>query len=234
MNLGNPQFAQLIQNEDQMCKMVRSHFLRLREVQKNDPNNEKPLSEDIQFTFRMVGSNVTNPIQMLKTMGLILLGKALAINFSFFQSQVICCKTLAIKLLCDEGWVDVSSEYKDQLSNLIGANEVKNWTVYKFPPQSKFAEFLNSKDESGRYNYDIYSATVKSFGLDHAPDMILIGPGLPPDDALMEPHFPLVSIQYEKTFDTAEVADFKPMPRLPANKKFSVSASWAINIPYTV
>ena len=74
-------------------------------------------------------------------------------------------------------------------------------------------------------------ATEQSFGLDHPPDEILIGPGMLPQDFLTEPHFPLVSIQYEWRYETHAIASFDPLENAVKNrKKFSISECSHINI----
>ena len=219
--------AVVIENEDTICKIVRTHFLRLREDQKSGKQKEKDLTDDIIFTFTMVSQNVGQPVQVLKAMGIVFLGDAIAFNFSLFQAQVICCQTRALAKLRKEEWVDVSEQYKKRLGTLIGLNEVKNWMTFRYPPNSKLAEFLRENPK--------LIATESSFGLDRAPNFVLIGPGMPPDDVLKEPHFPLVSIQYERQMERPTIV-FTHEPKATTvvpERKFTLSATRQINILYT-
>jgi len=217
-----------MQSEDQICKIVRTHFLKLREEQKQDKSKEKPLTDDLKFTFSIVNHNVSNPVQTLKIMGIIYLGDSVALNLSLFQTQVICCKSRTLQLLQDENWKESTSKNRSKLAALIGANDVKNWMVFDVPETSDLQKYL-------RENRNLV-ATEHSFGLDQSPEVILIGPGLPPDDVLIEPHFPLVSIQYERVLDTSEVIDFSPTPcdfKRKISSRLSLFKSSIIEIPYT-
>ena len=216
--------SQIINNEDQICKMLRTHFLRLRKEQESDKTKERPLSEDIKFTFSLVEHNVSNPIQMLKTMGIIFLGKSIALNLSLFQTYVICCRSRTIQLLEEEKWIESGTKYKNQLVGLIGTNEIKNWSIFEYPPGSELEKYL--KDHQNLI------ATEHSFGLDQSPEVFLIGPGLPPTDVLKEPHFPLVNIQYDRILDSFEVANFIPKNLTKKNLKYNLINFQSINIPY--
>lgn len=214
------------ENEDTICKIIRTHFLRLRDEQKNGKQREKPLTEDISFTFNMVNQNVGQPVQVLKAMGIIFFGDAIAFNFSLFQAQVICCQSRALALLKQEGWTDVSSKYTKRLGALIGANEVKNWMTFSYP-NGELSKYLENNKR--------LIATETCFGLDHAPNFILIGPDMPPDDVLIEPHFPLVSIQYERQMENATVVSIEPSSgAITPRKRFSSTAVRQINIPYNI
>ena len=216
-----------LENEDTICKIVRTHFLRLRDEQKSGKQMEKALTDDIYFTFNMVCQNVGQPVQVLKAMGIMYLGSVISFNFSLFQAQIICCQTRSLALLKQEGWIDVTDQYKKKLGSLIGSNEVKNWMTFKYPPNTELDKLL--KDNSKLI------ATEACFGLDRAPNFILIGPGMPPDDVLTKPHFPLVSIQYEKQMEKpTTVVSIQPY-NIPIQheKKFSLSATRQININYT-
>ena len=216
----------VIENEDTICRIVRTRFLHLREQQKTGKQKEKNLTEDIFNTFTMVIQNVGQPVQVLKSMGIIYLGDAIAFNFSLFQAQIICCQTLALAKLKKENWTDVTDAYRKRLAVLVGSNEVKNWMVFKYPTDTQLAEFLKDNPK--------LTATESSFGLDHAPNFVLIGPGMPPDDVLNEPHFPLVSIQYERQREKpTTVISIEPRTTpIKPERKFSLSATRQINISY--
>ena len=159
-------------------------------------------------------------------MGIIYLGDAIAFNFSLFQAQIICCKTLALAKLKKENWVDVTDQYRKKLAVLVGSNEVKNWMIFQYPTNTKLSELLKENPK--------LIATESSFGLDHAPNFVLIGPGMPPDDVLNEPHFPLVSIQYERQMEKpTTVISVEPKNiEIKPERKFSLSATRQINISY--
>jgi hypothetical protein len=67
--------------------------------------------------------------------------------------------------------------------------------------------------------------------LDHAPQEILIGPGMPPQEALTEPHFPLVSIQYERTTEACDIASFEPLERV-LQRNMKLERCFHVSIEY--
>ncbi|KAH0795609.1 hypothetical protein GPJ56_000488 [Histomonas meleagridis] len=192
--------------ENQAISIIQHHFLRLRQTE----NNKSSLTEDISYTASFLNINVNDPVSVLKSMGIIFFGPTAAFNLSLLQSQVICCRAVVLSAFYQEGWTDVESK-DTNLSAVVGANQVKNWIVLKIPQQSNLTKLINENPR--------LIATEQSFGLDHTPDEILIGPGMPPQDVLTEPHFPLVTIQYEWTFETHTIATFDPLENAVKNRK---------------
>lgn len=219
-----PQLVQMIQNEEQIGKMVRQYFLRIREDAKNDKKKDRTLTAEILDTLNFVNNNIAQPVQVLKSLGLILFKNAISFNFSLFSSRIICCKAILLQKLSKEGWKNVNGVYDKKVAALVGVNEVKNWSTFEYPTNSELGPFISTNE--------ILIANESCFGLDHNPSFILIGPGMPPEDVLIEPHFPLVSIQYERTHETQVILNYIPSQNPIAKKSWNITPIKQINIPY--
>ncbi|OHS95960.1 hypothetical protein TRFO_37899 [Tritrichomonas foetus] len=194
-------FMKMSKNETRAGEILQNEFLRLRQIQEKNKTSTK-ISDVFFIIAKYVNNNVYNPVPVLKSLGILFFGRTIALNLSILPALLICCRAKTIISLHKEGWEDVKSDQDTNLASIVGMNDVKNWAVYNVPQKTPLSEYL---EENQRI-----IATEQSFGLNHAPEEILIGPGLPPQNILTEPHFPLVSIQYELTFDNAVVADAKP------------------------
>ncbi|KAK8860749.1 hypothetical protein M9Y10_012414 [Tritrichomonas musculus] len=182
-------------------EILQNEFMRLRRNQQKTQTDSK-ITDDLNFIAKYVNNNVSSPVPILKSLGILFFGRTAAFNLSILPALIICCRAKVMISLSKEGWTNVKSDQDTYLSSIIGYNQVKNWTVFNVPQKTNLSEYL---EENQRL-----IATEHGFGLDHAPEEVLIGPGLPPQDILTEPHFPLVSIQYELALETKKVADFQP------------------------
>ena len=79
-----------------------------------------------------------------------------------------------------------------------------------------------------------FIASENNFLLDLQPEMVLIGPGMPQPNVVVEPYYPLVSLQYERTIDKYSF-NVEPLDKLVSNqnhKHFSIFKAEVIDIPY--
>ena len=206
-----PISEKMAQSEDEICKRIRLHFLKQRKSAEKLGNKvEDPvISEDINYITQFIYNTVSNPVSVLKAIGIIFMGRTVALNIPILQSEIISCDKLTTSALRKENWESISDKQEVNLASLVGTNEVKNWTVYNIPQNTNLAKFISDKPT--------LIASERSFGLDHAPESLLIGPGFPPQDILTAPHFPLVTIQYERDHNEHTVIfeyNEKPKPRL--------------------
>lgn len=203
-------WSPLAHTENRTSEILQNEFLRLRRIQQQQQKPESKITNDIHLIAKYVNNNAASPVPILKSLGILFFGKTAALNLSILPALIICCRAKTIISLSKEGWTQIESDQNKNLSSIIGFNEVKNWTTFNVPQNTNLSEFL---EENQRL-----IATEQGFGLDHAPEEVLIGPGLPPQDILTEPHFPLVSIQYELALETKKVVDLQPN-----KKQFSFS-----------
>ncbi|EAY22421.1 hypothetical protein TVAG_379000 [Trichomonas vaginalis G3] len=212
---GASKLEQIIQNEDQICKLIRGNFLKIQGEVRQNRAKEKPLSEQIQFIINQVFINVGQPVQILKSLGILIFNKAIAFQFSVFTANIIVPKTIMIQKLKAENWKLAGTSYDQKIASLIGQNELKNWTAFELPDNCPLVHFIESNPN--------LIASEACFGLDTHPKFPFIGPGMPPEDVLIEPHFPLVSIQYERVTENELILHYEPSGTTPINKK-----SWNI------
>lgn len=203
-------WSPLAHTENRTSEILQNEFMRLRRIQQQQQNPEYKITNDIHMIAKFVNNNSNSPVPILKSLGILFFGSTAALNLSILPALIICCRAKTIISLAKEGWIQIKSDQNLNLSSIIGINEVKNWTLYNVPQKTSLSEYL---EENQRL-----IANEHGFGLDHAPEEVLIGPGLPPQDILMEPHFPLVSIQYELKLETKKVIDLQPK-----YKQFSIS-----------
>lgn len=202
-------WSPLAHTENRTSEILQNEFMRLRRIQQQQQQQtDSKITNDIHFIAKFVNNNASSPVPILKSLGILFFGSTAALNLSILPALIICCRAKTIISLTKEGWIQIKGDNNINLSSIIGYNEVKNWTLYNIPQNTNLSEYLKENQR--------LIATEHGFGLDHAPEEVLIGPGLPPQDILMEPHFPLVSIQYELKLETTKVIDLQPK-----NKQFS-------------
>jgi hypothetical protein len=176
--------------ESQASSILQRHFMRRRQTP--DPVN---LTHEIKFIATCALQWCPNsPVLLLKTIGILFFDGVAAFNLSLVSGQLILCRARAIAAFHREGWQEIPSY--DIIATVVGANEVKHWSAMAFPAGTELAEFLTANPQ--------LIASQQSFGLDRAPEEVLIGPGLPPKDVISEPHFPLVSIMYQQLQDKVQ------------------------------
>ena len=196
-------------------------FLKKRKMQKQ--HGEKiNITNDIASLMEFVGQKCQNPVVMLKSMGMLFLGKTAAFNMAALNAQLVCCRCLAVSALHEEGWEDVKEDQDTGIGPMIGVNNVKKWVVMTIPAQSKVAEVLERAPK--------LVARESSLELDRQPREILIASGMPPPEGLTEPHFPLVSIQYELARESWNIADLAPSPE----RKMEIVSCGSVDIDYEV
>jgi hypothetical protein len=194
-----------MESETEIRVFLQNDFVRLRQRQRESVDLPFKVSADIKSLAHYVNTHSLNPVTVLKSMGVMFFGATAGFKLSVLPGQLVSSKNRILQALRAEGWTSVESNQNTEIESLVGANELKNWVVLNVPGQSEISEFLSCNPR--------LIATEESFGLDHAPQEILIGPGMPPQEVLTEPHFPLVSIQYERATETVEVASFQPLQR---------------------
>jgi hypothetical protein len=186
-------------HESQAGSILQNHFLRQR--QSGDPVN---LTRDLKLVAMCALHWSPNPALLLKTIGILFFDGFAAFNLSLAAGHLVLCRARAIAAFAREGWREAGGH--ERIATVVGANEVKHWTAMGVPPGTELAEFLAGNPK--------LAVSEQSFRLDRTPDEVLIGPGLPPQDVLSEPHFPLVSIFYQQSTDAvSEVADVPPRAR---------------------
>jgi hypothetical protein len=201
--------------ESQAGSILQNHFLRRRQT--NEPIN---VTHEVTFIAHCALQwSPSSPVLLLKTMGIMFHDRVAAFNFSLVSGQLILCRARAIAAFRREGWADVP--HPDVITVFVGANELKQWSAMTVPPGTELAEFLDANPK--------LMVTAQSFGLDHAPEEVRMGPGLPPKDVLSEPHFPLVSILFQQRPDSVwEVASYPPAP--PKQRKLEYCLKSQITI----
>ena len=214
-----------VETEAQISTYIQQTYLKQRKAQKQSGCRIN-ISDDIFWIAKLVSQKCTNPVIILKSLGILFFGKTAAFNLSVLPSQLVCCRNLTLSALHDEGWKEVKEDQDTDVASIIGANEVKNWVVMNIPAQcEKITTLLTEVPE--------LIASEASFRLDYVPNEILIGPGLPPQDVLTEPHFPLVSIQYERVLDTKSIADFSRLEEVVSQKNLVMAHCGSITIGYS-
>lgn len=181
--------------EDYVAQLIRSHFTSLRTKQKQ-MQNLTALTKDIIFLIRFVNDSLTNPIPVLKTLGIICLKNITAFNIEAFEGSIRLSKGRALSQLHREGWKNAEEDAYKMLGTLVGQNATKQWSCLKNPSDSEFSVYLaeNSRLIATPANINQTSVTPKSSS----------------DSA--ENRFPLVTIHYERVIDQFEIADFIPNP----------------------
>ena len=212
----NPRLITNRKTEKKIGEIIQNEFLKMRQNQEKKKISSK-ITDDLLLIAKYINANGYKPVPILKSLGILFFGRTAAFNLAVLTSLIICCRAKTMKLLSDEGWDLAKSDQDTNLASIVGFNNVKNWAVYNVPQKTSLSNYLEENQE--------LIATEKSFGLDKAPPELLIGPGLPPQNVLTEPHFPLVSIQYELTIETVTIADAKPSPNFCQNatKKMEIS-----------
>jgi hypothetical protein len=200
--------------EPQISIALQSRFLQHRQQQK-EIGSPIRLTSEIKVIASTVVQWSSNPILTLRSMGMIFFGRTAAFNLSLLAGQIICCRARVVAAFRAENWEEVRSDQDTGIGSVVGANEVKNWSVLNVPQHTELSDFLNGTPK--------LLATEQSFGLDRAPDEVLIGPNLPPHDLLAEPHFPLVSIEYDRAIEVSEVVTIPPAPRRTAPRRPALS-----------
>lgn len=208
------------QSNNILC-MLQQQFTHLRKQESNIN-----ITSDLINVVNIIANRSNNPVSLLRTIGIIFLGKrTAAFNFFALQSQIICTRSLAMTSLVKEGWSEVENE-KMNLETIIGKNKVKNWTIMNIPDVSAVAKLLDANPR--------FIASENNFLLDLQPEMVLIGPGMPQPNVVVEPYYPLVSLQYERTIDKYSF-NVEPLDKLVSNqnhKHFSIFKAEVIDIPY--
>jgi hypothetical protein len=201
--------------ESQAGSILRNHFLRRRQT--SDPVN---VTHDVTFIAACALQwSPLAPVLLLKTMGIMFHGCVAAFNFSLVSGQLILCRARAIAAFRREGWRDIP--HPDVITAVVGANELKQWATMAVPAGTELAEFLDANPK--------LMVSPQSFGLDHAPVEVRMGPGLPPKDVLSEPHFPLVSILFQQHPDSVwQIASYPPAP--PRQRKMEYCLKYQITI----
>jgi hypothetical protein len=200
--------------EPQISIALQSRFLQHRQQQK-ETGAPIRLTAEIKVIAAVVIHCSSNPILTLRSLGMIFFGRTAAFNLSLLAGQIICCRARVITAFHAENWEEVRSDQDTGIASVVGANEVKHWSVFNVPQHTELSDFLKTTPR--------LLATEQSFGLDRAPDEVLIGPNLPPHDLLAEPHFPLVSIEYDRAIEVSEVATIPPAQRRIGPRKTVLS-----------
>lgn len=211
------------ESEAHISNYVQQQYLRQRRVQKQ--NGKKiNITDDISRLMKFIGHSCGNPVVVLKSMGLLFFGKTAAFNLSVLPSQLVCCRNLALSALHDEGWEDVKENQDTDVGSIIGVNDAKNWIVMNIPPRCEVAQILADAPA--------LIARESSFGLDRTPNELLIGPNMPPPEVLTEPHFPLVSIQYEQVLEKWEIADLRGLESAVKRRDMKIVHCGSVDIEY--
>ena len=211
--------------EAHLSNHLQQHFLKQRKMQKQR-GEKMNITNDIACVMEFVAQKCQNPVVMLKSMGMMFLGKTAAFNMAALNAQLVCCRSLAVSALHREGWKDVKENQDTGIGSMIGVNNVKKWVVMSIPTQSKVAEVLASVPK--------LVARESSLELDRQPREILIASGMPPPEELKEPHFPLVSIQYELALEPWSIADIAPARHDQPERRMEIVNCGSVDIDYEV
>ena len=193
------------QSQEQICKMLRSHFNSLRQRQKQNRDVSSKITDDVKFVLKFVSDSVRYPAPILRAMGMILFKDCIAFNLNvLFIQLAITRRNSILPSLHREGWKDVDKKVGQQLEELVGANEMKNWYVLEYP--------LDTEIHRDILENPGLMATGESLAEDKEGEQEDSG----------EVSFPLVSIQYERVFEDFLVADFEPLEVATKKRKMEI------------
>lgn len=176
------------------------------------------ITADLVSIVSIVANRSSNPVFLLRTIGIVFLGRRMA-AFDFFalQSKIICTRARALAALRRDGWAEADSS-DVSIGAIVGENKAKNWTVMEMPRDSPLVRIIEKNPA--------LLASEANFGWDPQTDAALIGPGMPLAGAEVEPHYPLVPLQYECT----DVRFRFDVP--PRAARLSICRCDTVDIPY--
>lgn len=123
---------------------IKQHFLYLKKSTKQT-NSKISFSKELILLLRFAQKS-TNPKILLKNTGVILFTDICAFNTNSLSNYFSISRSQINRLLSSENWelikVNVQKQ-KDQIKHVIPENELKNWTLRKYPIEGgvlKFAE----------------------------------------------------------------------------------------------
>jgi hypothetical protein len=179
--------------DGQICKMLRSHFITVRQRQKQSTDSFWKATEDLCFTLKFVNDSVTHPVSVLQGMGIINLRRSIAFNFDLLQLSLVIPRTRFVVALHREGWKEVTDD-ASQLAQLVGPAETKQWALMCYPEDSKIAREIMQNPRLIATESNL-STEAHIRATEHSADV----------------PFPLVAVQYERDLADFEVADFCPV-----------------------
>jgi hypothetical protein len=143
--------------------------------------------------FRFLGDSLVNPVIVLREMGIINLRRWIAFNFTLLQVHIAMPRNRIISMLEREGWKKPEDETSQALIPLIGEQELKNWSVLRYPAGIALEKELMTNSR--------LSASVAT--LTASPQTAEIA-------EVRKMGYPLVSVHYERELQTFVDAEVRP------------------------
>lgn len=190
------QNGRITEGDEQICKMVRSHFSNLRQRQRQGVDLSTT-TEDLRFMLKFISNSVTQPVTVLRKMGVINLRRCLAINLDILQTVLVMPRVRILNALYREGWKDDDPNSQLGILPIVGESEVKNWVCLIVPDDTKLI-----RDVIENMQLTATEANQAQRG--------------DPKEKTVQPRFPMVAIEYERDFHREAIAiEPEPQPAKP-------------------
>jgi hypothetical protein len=189
--------SDILSNADHVRQIIKSHFSSTRQPSQFSFDSS-PITEDLRFLIRFVSDSVAHPVVVLRDMGIINLQRWIAINPTVLQPYLARQRNRISQTLETEEWKR-EDEALPRLTALIGADEVKNWNIWRYPTGVALERELMDNRR--------LAATPANLTPTDAGDT-----AEPPKMG-----YPLVSVHYEREFQRfveAEIPSTRPPRRM--------------------
>jgi hypothetical protein len=149
--------------------------------------------------LKFISNSVTQPVAVLRAMGVINLRRCLAINLDILQMVLVMPRARILNALYREGWKDGDASALLGIRPIVGESEVKNWVCLTVPDDT---EIIRDVIE----NMQLTATEANSANHPQRGD--------PKEKAA--PRFPMVAIEYERDFHREAIAiEPEPQPQKP-------------------
>jgi hypothetical protein len=165
------------------------------------PDEPLDMALHIIALIDLVSGRPAAAVLLLKKLGVLFFDTIGAFQLSILSASLVISRGRFMEAFRRGGWEEASEEDRSILPPIVGLNEIKNWVCLKFP--------LNSPIRDRLARCPFLKATEAAFGRTHPLTDVLIGPRLPPPEAVADAHFPLVSLEYDRFLQPHEVADIR-------------------------
>ena len=190
--------------EDQISQCLHDHFLALRKKQKNT-GEQSLISDELKYVMSFTFENANNPAHTLKFLGIVVLESVFAFNLISLQPHLVCSLNQISRKLLDEHWVEETAgteKYKKKLKQFIKSSDLKKFGFFTPPDDADFSAFIREKN--------LIVATPYNFKYERIPEVQPIEPTAEAANLPEITHFPIVSIEYERVFETFHVLSIIP------------------------
>ncbi|KAH0794727.1 hypothetical protein GPJ56_001274 [Histomonas meleagridis] len=125
---------------------IRQYFMLLRQEKGHHPD-ASPLDLEILLIIKFVCSVNDNPIKMLSSVGIIIIGDKIAINNSLLHDVLMSSRSRINNTLNKLKWHVIpmgNPEKFDILRPLLDRNDVRNWTIREIPQTAQLYSFVQN------------------------------------------------------------------------------------------